>query len=472
MQPYSYNSYSIINNIGRNIALLWTCCVLLQFLFQGTIHTFSFISGVWLLFSYLIIKATALVSLSRSDFIFKTTLFFMTFLWGGILIFFSSELLIYYSGAPFIGLDDVVYHDQQQEIANKLLFYDDIRPDLLMSGFYSGYPNFGGVLMYFVGSTHWLVPRVATLLMFSMSTLVFYSIMKKCYSIKSSRLTSLIYGLSPLFLLYAITQMKDSLVVVFILLTIKSVIGLSEGKKYILNTLLLLLSLFCLIPIRAMVIVSLLISISIYYLISRRSYKIINFILLCFVLISIYALWYYSSSLGLFMDPNEYYNIRFENLGNVDKMAGSESILSKMGYAYLISAPLFILISPFLPIPTALLFSNPLYPDFNVNFAGNLFLYALIPYFISSLYIWFIKKTFHKSIILFIAIFFTYKFGSALSGMTLWSFRQTLPAMLVLLMIIPVFFDNLQIKKGQKATKFVLYILIICWSLFRLYIRS
>lgn len=468
------NITKLLKKIGFSLVGLFSFSVIMQIVMQRDLYHFTLISALWIFSSYILICFFTKLTIfkTNSEFKFCISVFITTFIWGMLLIFLSVFTLTHFSGMPFIGVDDVIYHEQQVEIANRLMQSYSFDITLLDAGFYSGYPNFGGIIMYLLNNTSIFIPRVATLLLFSLSVLIFYSILKKCYPINISRFTTLIYALSPMFVLYSIVQMKDGLILFFILMFIFSLINISLGKRVLINLILLILTLVCLIPIRAMIIITLLLSI-IPFAIYRKNVtsKLMVFTILLLTIAGVVLLWNYASSFELFMSPKEYYEVRFENLGDSNKLVGANSAISKLGYTSLVSGPLFVLLSPLLPIPTVLSFVNPNYPNLNIEFASNLFMYSIIPFFFTSLFIFIYTKTKSSILVLLFSMFFIYKIGSALSGMTVWSYRQSLPATLLLLMIIPLSLCNPNIKKWQKLPSYFVYILLFVWSFFRLYIR-
>lgn len=461
------------NLVGKLIFLFILLAVFMQVLFQQQLHLFLLISVLWLSSSFVLILVLHKLTIDVSESVFCITLFIVTIIWGTFLIIISSTSLSFFRGMPFVGMDDVEYNIQQIDIANRLINRGKIEIDLLDSGFYAGYANFGGIIMYLVGIPHWSIPRIATVILFASSSVLFYTIMRSCYTLKASRIISFIFALSPMFIFYAVFQLKDSLIIFLLLIAFSSAFNISKGRSVVWNILLMISTLACLIPIRAMTIVSALLAITLYWIhITSGIKRLASLFLVISICMGIIYVWNYSSSFGTFMTPNDYYDVRFSLLGDSQRLTGENSVLANSSFAYIVSAPLFILLSPLVPIPTALLFVNPEYPNLNHDFSNNIFLYALLPFFLMSVIIWYNNRKEYRSVTLFIFFFLIYKIGTALSGMALWSFRQSLPATMALLMIIPISFENYQIRLGRKLTIFLLSFLYVAWSLFRLYIRS
>lgn len=400
-----------------------------------------------------------------------------TLIYGLSLAYIVGNLLINSFGTPFIGLDDATYQAQQTDIANNLTtHYGALSDNTLMAGFYSGYPNFGGILMYLVGSKHWLVPRVATVLLHVCSIIPFYRIVSRYSTVGSSLSTTILYAISPMILTLQFLQLKDGLLITLLVLSTHSILNLIERRKLLLYLPILTLCLFAMITIRAMVIVAFLVSILLFYVLRKQKGSIfVGLSLSALIVVGVLYLWSWLATNGIVLDPEAYYSVRMEFLGDSGRMAGEASQLSSTWYVALVSAPLFIVMSPFVPIPSAFVFENPLYPSTNFEFSANVFLYALLPLFFVSIYRILKDRQTTQAPLFILLFFFVYKVGSALSGMTIWSYRQTLPATLAVLLLIPIGLDTTPTKTTKRIkqiTSIILVVLLFAWTFFRTYIRQ
>ena len=470
------------SSIELNKAMVGVLCfyllsLLVSLTTQISVQAFYLYSGGFLLCSLFFVHIFVRLSYEISPNKFLIYLQGFTLIYGLLCAFFIGHMLINSFGEPFIGLDDANYQTQQANIANNLLgHYGAMNSHTLMSGFYSGYPNFGGILMYLVGSTHWYVPRGATVFLHVCTIIPFYRIVSRYSTVSSSLTATVLYAISPMILTMQFLQLKDGLLITLLVFATSSLLNLIEGKKVILHLLALIICLFGMITIRAMVIVAFLVAVLLFYVFRRRKGDIfVGLGLSILVLGGISYLWNWLSTQGLVLDPQEYYSVRMEHLGDSERMAGEASQLSSTWYVALVSAPLFVVMSPFVPIPSAFVFENPLYPSTNFEFSANIFLYAFLPLFFVSIYRIFKERQNAQAPIFILLFFFVYKVGSALSGMTIWSYRQTLPATLAVLLLIPLGLDTTptkSVKRVRRIASVILVVLLFAWTFFRTYIRQ
>lgn len=461
--------------ISKSVTLLYLFCIIVEVLFTLKIQIFYLYSGLFILSSIFISLIIAQWSKQVSEKTFLTVTTLTTFIYGLLLIWISSQVAIYEIGTPFVGLDDAIYDEQQRQIAKNIRTFHEISSQTLMSGFYSGYPNFGGILMYLFGSDSWWIPRIANIFLHSMSLPLFYSIIKHYSSTSGAKIASILFGLSPIFLTYAIFQMKDSNIIFLVLLIFILIRNILKGERIVLSIAIAIPTLAALIFYRAMIILALVISILLSVLFSGTGKKkVFSTAAVSVLVVGVFILWGYISSSGLATGYNDYFGRRLTLLGDEERLAGGGSTLTESGYGSLVSAPLFITMSPLLPIPGAILFEDPKYPSTNLNFSGNLFLYAILPLALIGAFWTFKRRKEAGFPFLILLFFFVYKIGSAISGMTIWSYRQNMPATLTLLMLLPIGLDTMMTKQENRARKLILllsYFLIFIWSGFRYIIR-
>ena len=253
------------------VLLFYLIALVVSLTSQLSVQTFYLYSGGFLvsslIFIHLLIKLSFEVPTKR--FLFSLQVF--TLVYGLFLAYTIGSLLINSFGTPFIGLDDATYQAQQTDIANNLtIHYGALSDNTLMTGFYSGYPNFGGILMYLVGSKHWLVPRVATVLLHVCSIIPFYRIVSRYSTVGSSLTATILYAISPMILTLQFLQLKDGLLITLLVVSTYSILNLTERRKPLLYLSVLIVCLFAMITIRAMVIVAFLVSILLFYVLRKQ----------------------------------------------------------------------------------------------------------------------------------------------------------------------------------------------------------
>lgn len=470
-------SNSKINSMTAGVFFFYIMALIVSFTSQLSVQSFYLYAGAFLICSLFSIKLLTRLSCEMTPRQFLFLLQGFTLIYGFLLAYFVGYLLINNFGEPYIGLDDANYQLQQSEIANNLTTHTgSLNANTLMTGFYSGYPNFGGILMYLTGSTYWLVPRAATVVLHVCSILPFYQIVSRYSTVRSSLTATILYAISPMILTFQFLQLKDGLLITLLILSIYSMTKLIAKRKFILYLPLLIICLFAMITIRAMVIVAFLVSTLLYYIMKGNKRNIfVGLGLGLLIAGGISYLWSWLATKSLVLDPEDYYSTRIDLLGNTESMAGQASNLASTWYVKLVSAPLFVIMSPFLSIPNAFLFENPLYPSTNFEFSANIFLYALLPLFFVSLFRILKERRTTLAPLFILLFFFVYKVGSALSGMTIWSYRQTLPATLAVLLLIPIGLDTVPSKTTKRikcTTSVILVVLLFAWTFFRTYIRQ
>lgn len=470
-------SNSKINSMTAGVFFFYMMALIVSFTSQLSVQSFYLYSGGFLICSLFSVKLLTRLSCEMTSRNFLFLLQGFTLIYGLLLAYFVGYLLINNFGEPYIGLDDANYQVQQSEIANNLTTHTgSLNANTLMTGFYSGYPNFGGILMYLTGSTYWLVPRAATVVLHVCSILPFYQIVSRYSTVRSSLTATILYAISPMILTFQFLQLKDGLLITLLVVSTYSILNLTERRKLLLYLPILILCLFAMITIRAMVIVAFLVSILLFYILRRQRESVFVGLGLSVLIVGgVLYLWSWLATNGIVLDPEAYYSSRMEFLGDSERMAGEASQLSSTWYLALVSAPLFVVMSPFVPIPSAFVFENPLYPSTNFEFSGNVFLYALLPLFFVSIYCILKERQTTQAPLFILLFFFVYKVGSALSGMTIWSYRQTLPATLAVLLLIPIGLDTTPsktTKRIKQITSIILVVLLFAWTFFRTYIRQ
>lgn len=469
----------IHQSIILRLFILYVVSLIVGAIFILEIQTFYWYSFLILISSVFVIGFNYYIIRRESASIFLLILFFFTLLYGVTLIYLSSATLINHFGKPFFALDDENYHYQQVEIFNKLKIHKgELSPRTLDSGFYSGYPNIGGITMYIFGSNSYNIPRFLTLFLHAIGIFPFYRTIRSYASETSSKFSVILYAVSPMLFINSIFQLKDTIIIFIVLICISLMNNILKKKRKLKPILMISLCLSLLISIRAMIILMFLLSIIIFALVSKseRNKLLLRAPIMVFIIALVtIVFWKYLSNFNLFLTPDDYFRLRLEMLGESDNLMGTKSNISSTHFAAIVSAPLYVVLSPFLPIPDSILFENPLYPSTNAYFASNLYYYAILPLvFLGAYYIFKNRKTFPLPLFI-LTLFIVYKIGSALSGMTAFSYRQSLPTILCALMIVPIGIDHMNTISAKRIMKVVFLISIVtmcAWSIFRLYIRQ
>src|SRR5690606_7928696 len=129
-----------------------------------------------------------------------------------IVVHLMENILIKTTGIPFLSYkDDYVYNEVSSTIVEAwrvrgIGFYDDIR---FATGYYSGYPTFSAAFKAIFGDNY-LVPRYMNVAFSSLTIPFFYKSLKFYTREKESRLITLIFAFSSVFVIYCSLQLKDT----------------------------------------------------------------------------------------------------------------------------------------------------------------------------------------------------------------------------------------------------------------------
>ena len=462
------------NRFKKYLQLLLFASIVFSLFISGEIYGFhllglfiGFISYYFGYYFYLICK-------NNSETVFCRRLFCISFIFGVIFIFLIAEILLYARGIPYVALDDVIYDMQQKSIYSQLT-RNGISLGYFMTGSYSGYPNLGALCMYIFDNNEWYLPRLVTVFMMSVSSVLLYLTLKQMYPSNSSRSISILFAFTPLYSFYSIVQLKDY-VIIFILVTFFFALVSLYNRTYIFVSLLLAIgSLVSLLFFRPAIIFSLLASLLIWSLFIRKSNgrmsKIGILFLTLVILCYFFYLWNSLSNIGFASGLNEYMDSRMEMVITGNKLIGESSRHITGFWMKLVGIPFYATLSPFLPIPTCVLFVDPLYPALNYEYSSNVFLYAILPFFLATLWYIILHRKEFSIELYFVIFFFIYKFGQA-TTMSVFGLRQSLPGILCIMYILPIVFQKKISEKHSKLIFFILLILVFLWAFIRQQLRG
>lgn len=466
----------IISNIqflrksGKYLLILLLSALCFSLIIHRAVYTFHFIAMIVSLICYFSVSGFYSSTKNNSDKIFKIKLFLLTLIFGIVFLFVVGYIASLVVGAPFVGLDDVNYHSQQLEIVQKIKYLYGMSLNSFMTGDYSGYPNLGALVMYYTGSTEWYIPRLFTVLLMAVSALVIYGTLKDIYDVKTSRLMSTIFALTPIFSFYAVLQLKDYVIIFFLLLIFRAVVNIYKKKQPIGSVFLFCLPLFGLLFFRPAIIFTVLCAFFAFGLTRLRVNRIgsmIGFTVISIIIVLILnSGWNNLSEIGLSSNYNDYLDPRIENALSGTKTINQSSSIASSKLVQIAGAPFYAAISPFLPIPNTVLFVNPLYPSLNFEFTSNIYLYSLLPFLIGVLVYMFRHRKEFTIEWFFVIFFFVYKLGQSTS-MSVFGLRQSLPGILCIMFLLPIIFKKNIPEKYFKWAFIILLLLLFSWSFIR-----
>ncbi|MCP9613010.1 glycosyltransferase family 39 protein [Coprobacter tertius] len=411
------------------------------------------------------------IKISRRTFIFN--LFIVSLFIRICSVFILVTILNHYIGIPFLSYkDDYNYHNAALEILNRwkvfgMGFYSDI---FFSTGSYSGFPNFSAFLMNIFGESIY-VPRIGNAVVSSFTCVIAYKICRTYADESSSRLVGILFMVSPLVFVYSSLQLKDTLLLFFILLAIKANINLFYNRKILTSIILVSLSYFSMIFIRPATIVPIVGAyLLVYAYYSKRmkksSTKIIFLILTITLLI--YG-WNYISNVGGIESTDVYFGSRLESM-QTRTISSSDAKISNLGVAEILGAPLYLLMGIFLPSP--LIVDLPDAETINYDSFAMVMHLSLLPLLVVAiLYTLKYRKTMLVPMYI-LMIFILLKIGQANSLLTIFSPRQSLGTLMSMYLLLPVYFTGSRKIKLQRAV-FALSILItIVYAGIRLYTRG
>lgn len=384
---------------------------------------------------------------------------------AGVLV--MGRILEAYNGMPFISFkDDYIYHEASLEImrrwkSNGLGFYDDL---LYSTGTYSGFPNFGAATMCMLGASPW-APRIGNAFLSSVTVVLAYILCRGYASLCFARFTGTILCFLPLTIIYSSLQMKDTLLLFFVVVGLLSSSFILRQKRVLPAAVMLVLSYLGILYGRPSMIVALfgaLLLVTLDGLLTwekgNRIAKVLTMAIVMYLMLLCYQ---YLDTIGL-QSMEEHFYLRYQKLTEAT-LAESAAQVRHTSIAKYLGAPLYLAMGFFLP--PALLVNV----DESINYASFAVLQhlAFVPFLIVGIVYSFIERK-RTPVLLF--LFLTYMFlrvGQAFSLLTCFSPRQSLTTLFVMYLMLPV----MKPIKPCWLTAFLIMqvVVVVAYNLVRLY---
>lgn len=404
---------------------------------------------------------------SKSEKSFVRSIFFWSLLIRVIAVFVMGKILSAYNGMPFISdKDDYNYQIAALEILNRWKisgfgFYDDIR---FSSDTYSGFPNFSALLMYFFGTSYW-VPRLGNAVLSSFTVVLGYIICKKYSDIESSRFVGVLFCLFPITIIFSSLQLKDTLLLFFVVLALYASIDIIENRKLIKSIVILVLSFVGISFGRPATIVPIaggLVFMIVYNLFRKaQAHNLLKIVSLIIVFILLSYAYQYLNSFG-FASIDDYFEGRSEMMRTIG-IQDSDSMIRNFSISKFFGAYLYILGGFFLP--PALLIKL----DETINYAawGVLQHYAFLPFLIPAIFMCFRKRKEQQIPFFLLVVYLLFLIGQANSLFTVFSPRQTMGSVFVMYLMLPMYQQSR--RNWQPFILIMSLIVLATYNVVRLY---
>lgn len=462
------------NKFKRYLQILLFASIVFSLFISGEVYGFHLLSLLIGFICYYSGYYFYIATKKDNEAVFYGRLFFISFIFTTLFLFLIAEILLYARGIPYVALDDVIYDTQQKNIYSQLV-RNGISSGYFLTGSYSGYPNLGAIFMYLLDNNEWYIPRLMTVFMMSISSVLLYSTLKQMYSVNSSRIMSIFFAFTPLYSFYSIVQLKDYVIIFILIVFFFSLVSIYNKKRILISLLLAIVALVSLLFFRPAIIFSLLVSLLIWGLFIKKKSGYMSkmgvLFLSIFVLYYFFYLWSSLSDIGFASRLDDYLDSRMEMIVTGNKLIGENSRHITGFWMKLIGMPFYATLSPFLPVPTCVLFIDPLYPALNYEYNSNIFLYAILPFFLASLWYVILHRKEFSIELYFVIFFFVYKFGQA-TTMSVFGLRQSLPGILCVMYLLPIVFHKKIPTKHYKLIFIALLVLVFLWAFIRQQLRS
>ena len=455
------------------IAILLMIAMLVSLLLRQRIYGFHLLGILSLCISFLMIKLFYYSNIRVNSKLFRIRLFIFSFFLNAIFVFIIGWILQHINGMPFLSFgDDFLYNEKAISLAEQWE-QNGFSISEFYKGSYSGFPNFSAILMYISGIHDWWIPRIGNSFLGALSCLLIYNIIEFIYkNEKIAKLISSFLAFSPLIVVYSSLQLKDILLVFLLLASFNCYIKVLWNRLNFKEFLLMLLFLSLMLFVRPATMIAFLISMVIYQLFFHdtaklKKRKVITSILILALAISV---WNYLDRIDFLTSSDSYIDRYFMERTDGSLVQGDKSFISQTSYTQLLSVPIYILISPFFPTPliTKIDENNLFFTNF--EYAPSILYVALLPFCITSMIIIIKKKQMQSIAPLFVIFYLVYRSGQCLT-LSIFSLRQSLPAVFCLFLILPIAFYNKDLQKVRNLIFLITVIFMILFSSVRYLIR-
>ena len=411
-------------------------------------------------------------------FILKT--FIISFVIRVFFVGFFYFILEYFVGIPFLTFkDDYTYYLSCAKIAEQwsLSGIDLVNNVMFSTGFYSGYPYFSAFCTYIFNGDPIIMPRIGNAFFSALTVILAYKLTRLYSAEKESRLVAVIFMFSPLFITFSSLQLKDTILLFLSLVVIyslsKTLLNKITGVGILLiilcSGLIILFRAAALIPIYGGFFFIILFNVfNIFNKTIRNNWK--NYFYFLVIIAGFYFVWFNLSANGIISSTIEaYVESRSAFILNGD-FQNSSIRLANSVFSSLLSTPLFLLGSFFLP--PFLIVSLPDAETINYAFVGMLTHFSLLPFLIIAVFntIKFRKKNLIPFFILVLFVFF--KIGQANSLVSIFDPRQSLTTIALMYLLLPMYFIRTSKKRMFSIIIVVSIIIIIMYAYARLSSRG
>lgn len=419
-----------------------------------------------------------------ADFYFITKIVIIGFILRFLAVYIVAFLLKKYVGIPFVSSkDDYIYH----ESALSIYYYWKINgffSSLVDShirygtGAYSGYPLFSALTMVLFGPNVYS-PRIGNALLSAWSLLLVYQNLLLFTEKKQANIGAILFCYNPLFIVFSALQYKDTMLLFSMLWIMKYLHNILLHKKILFSTFCAILGAILLLVTRPATLlvfpVGYILYIILYHKSDQRhvfSSKLLGGVFISLIVISICVVWYILGRWGYLDEFGKFVISRYEAIRYRTLQNSSQAMIMRYDIAGIFKAPFFMLGMFYLP---PLLITNfPYLESINYAYPGMLFYYIFLPYSLYAVYVT-LKNRSNKIALYLLCLFIVYKVGQCFSLLTVLSIRQSLPAMAIMTMLLPIVFEDT--KKYPPALFIIINVLIIIcmlllYALLRMYSRG
>lgn len=478
------NNENLFFQSWKKQLVIYICiCLCLQFL------TLSYPPPFYMTFLLvpLIFIATKKVhasTMESSEQRFRLMLFVISLIVRVVNVFIMVKIFEYFNQMPYLGGDD--YHYQQ--ISKNICDYWSSGVCSLAdseinnaTGAYSGFPIFGAIMMKFFGESIYSV-RLGNAFVSALTVLIAYDIMLSYSDRKKARLAAWVFSFYPLFVIFSGIQWKDTILLFLALLFTKSIIYLSQSwwPNCFLSLLMGTVSLILLLFFRPAVGVLLLLSLGVlvFFLCfrnrTRQDFMSTQRMFVYGIIISLifFPAWSYLTKMGYASDADEYITQRYENTGQ--KLADMDTQSSALSIAKILGTPVFAAASLFLPVFTAVKMQNnySAFNSMNESFLPIYYHITLLPCLIMT--IWRILREKETNMVPLLLIIFctAYKLLQAFARLSLFDARQSMPAMALMLLLLPKALENPRPNKIYSITFLIVMFILVLYNLTKMHSRG
>ncbi len=303
---------------------------------------------------------------------------------------------------------------------------------------YWGYPTFCGFLYWLIFPNTYIA-RIANAIIGALNVLILYRIASVCMPTRRTAVLSGALALaSPLAVYYSSTQHKDTMICFFVLIIVQSFLRVAMRKSTWIDVAKLVTCLFLLLLFRPVVSFIILVATVIVTFLQYRK-NVVMVSSLGAVVVMVAVMWMSMSTLSeRIPSPAGYLTQRYGMIGSVK----DESMVSQSPFRKLLSVPLFVAGSLFVPTPTmvdvpsdtAVKHMQPtLFRAEYYEMTSGIYFVATTPFLIIGVLFIFRNKDVLRQFAYPLAVIITYKLVLSFSHVLL-AFRHNFPLYFLCLM--------------------------------------